>query len=73
MSYLSSGRRVCLGESLARMELFLFLAAIFQKFQITAPDPDNLPDTKGVFGLTMSPQPYKVKCLERVNNNNNNV
>lgn len=61
----SLGRRVCLGESLARMELFLFLAATFQRFKIMAPDPDDLPEVKGVYGVTMSPKPFKIKCLER--------
>ena len=37
-----SGRRQCLGESLARAELFLFTAAILQKFDIIAAPGDPL-------------------------------
>ncbi|TSK87603.1 ATP-binding cassette sub-family A member 3 [Bagarius yarrelli] len=33
----SAGRRVCLGESLARMELFLFFSSLLQHFRFTPP------------------------------------
>lgn len=39
-----AGRRQCLGENLARMELFLFTAAIVQNFNIKVPDGVTLVD-----------------------------
>ncbi|XP_073399332.1 cytochrome P450 2B19-like [Dendrobates tinctorius] len=42
----SAGKRVCLGESLARMELFLLFSALLQKFTFTLPPGTERQDLK---------------------------
>ncbi|XP_059583879.1 cytochrome P450 2J2-like [Alligator mississippiensis] len=60
----SAGKRVCLGEQLARTELFLFFTALFQKFTFQAPKNTKL-NLQFRLGITMSPQPYKIQALPR--------
>uniref|UniRef100_A0A669F7Z7 Cytochrome P450 2K1-like n=1 Tax=Oreochromis niloticus TaxID=8128 RepID=A0A669F7Z7_ORENI len=64
----SAGRRVCLGESLARMELFLFFTTLLQHFRFT-PAPgvseDELDLTSAV-GFTLSPLPHKLRAISRM-------
>ncbi|KAL8600943.1 hypothetical protein ACOMHN_030600 [Nucella lapillus] len=62
----STGRRVCLGESMARMELFLYLATLIQHFRFLPPEEGQLPSLEGVYGLTQSPQPYNIRAVPRM-------
>ncbi|XP_061568787.1 cytochrome P450 2K1-like [Cololabis saira] len=58
----SAGRRVCLGEGLARMELFLFFTSLLQHFRFTPPpgvSEDEL-DLSPVVGFTLSPLPQNL-------------
>ncbi|XP_005111347.1 cytochrome P450 2U1 [Aplysia californica] len=67
----SLGRRVCLGEALAQMELILYLSTMFQRFEFLPADPSNLPPINGVFGVTMPPEAFQIRCVERKQFNNN--
>ncbi|ODM87857.1 Vitamin D 25-hydroxylase [Orchesella cincta] len=54
----SAGRRQCLGESLAKDTLFLFIASILQNFLI-GPDPDcPVSDMQTTSGLVVEPKPF---------------
>ncbi|XP_067675718.1 cytochrome P450 2K4-like [Haliotis asinina] len=60
----SLGRRACLGESLARMELFLFLTGMLQKYRFEGV-PDLVPSLIPVCGIVFSPKPFIVKAVPR--------
>uniref|UniRef100_G1KGI4 Uncharacterized protein n=1 Tax=Anolis carolinensis TaxID=28377 RepID=G1KGI4_ANOCA len=60
----SIGKRSCLGEQLARMELFLFFTTLMQKFTFQAPNGLRLSlDFK--IGNALSPKPYKICAISR--------
>ncbi|KAL4634978.1 cytochrome P450 2J2-like [Arapaima gigas] len=60
----SAGMRVCLGEQLARMELFLFFSSLLQRFTFSPP-PGEEPDLEGVLGFTYAPKPFKICAVAR--------
>ncbi|KAI0241630.1 Cytochrome P450 2J2 [Lamellibrachia satsuma] len=56
----SVGSRKCLGDSLAKMEMFLFMTMLLQRFDFRMVDADNPPSTDGIQGITRSPQKYEL-------------
>ncbi|XP_011828883.1 PREDICTED: cytochrome P450 2C9-like, partial [Mandrillus leucophaeus] len=59
----SAGKRICVGEGLARMELFLFLTSILQNFNLKSlVDPKDL-DTTPVFNGFVSVPPFYQLCF----------
>ncbi|XP_032087325.1 cytochrome P450 2J2-like isoform X5 [Thamnophis elegans] len=62
----SAGPRFCLGEILARMELFLLFISIVRNFQLSWPDKSQAPDLTPHFAITQSPSRFKVllKCRQ---------
>ncbi|XP_078525885.1 cytochrome P450 2J2-like [Lissotriton helveticus] len=59
------GSRVCLGEQLAKMELFLYFTTFLQKFSFKAPKDAQLNVSKFTVGITLSPLPYKICAIPR--------
>ncbi|XP_069876561.1 cytochrome P450 2C19-like isoform X4 [Dipodomys merriami] len=57
----SAGKRICAGEGLARMELFLFLTTILQNFNLKSlVDPQDLDTTPVLNGFASLPPAYKL-------------
>ncbi|CAK5104740.1 unnamed protein product [Meloidogyne enterolobii] len=77
----SIGKRQCLGESLARAELFFIFAYLIKNFKFLPESEDTLPSTKRIYGLTVNsifidnsdfflifqcaPQPFKCRLIAR--------
>ncbi|XP_039974042.1 steroid 21-hydroxylase isoform X2 [Xiphias gladius] len=55
------GARLCLGESVAKMELFLFTAYLLRDFQFILPESEaSLPDLRGVASVVLKVKSYTV-------------
>ncbi|KAJ8398778.1 hypothetical protein AAFF_G00419750 [Aldrovandia affinis] len=64
----SAGRRACLGESLARIELFLFFTSLLQKFSFSPPPgvAESQLDLTPVGGDALHPTPHRLCAVSRV-------
>lgn len=60
-----SGKRVCMGEQLAKMELFLMFVSLMQNFTFTLPKDSKKPILTGKYGLTLAPHPFNLIISKR--------
>jgi cytochrome P450 len=61
----SLGRRSCLGEMLARQEVFLFLTGWMQRFNVHHGADGLKINEKPIVKATMSPLPFKIRMIPR--------
>lgn len=57
------GKRACVGESLARNNLFLFLGSLVQEFEISS--KGTVPSTEAQTGFLTAPQPFEILFKSR--------
>ena len=60
----STGRRVCVGEAVAKVELHLLTALLFQRYTFAPPEGEEL-KIETIPGLQCVPKPYKVVATLR--------
>lgn len=59
------GRRMCLGDVLAKAELFLFLSSLLHVFSLQVPEGHPMPSLKGRAGVTVSPEKFQMCAVPR--------
>ena len=64
----SAGRRVCLGEILARTEIFIFLTRILCQFKIEKAPGEGIPPQASNLSVIHSPKPFRVVYIAREKN-----
>ncbi|RXN08241.1 cytochrome P450 2B4-like isoform X1 [Labeo rohita] len=61
----SLGPRVCLGETLARTELFLYITSLLQRIQFSWPPEPQSIDMDTIMGVFHFPQSFNIVCCSR--------
>ncbi|XP_034032992.1 cytochrome P450 2D15-like [Thalassophryne amazonica] len=56
----SIGPRICMGEPMARLEMFLILVTVLRKFQFIWPEDAGQPNYIPTFGTIQAPKPFSM-------------
>lgn len=59
------GKRSCVGESLARNNIFLTFSSLMQNFSMKIPDGDPIPSAEPDGGLVLCAKPFRMKMTPR--------
>ncbi|XP_022082638.1 cytochrome P450 2U1-like [Acanthaster planci] len=65
LNVFSRGRRLCPGENVARIQLFLLFSHLLHQFDFSLPRGEPPMRFKGDFKMTFSPKPYKIVATPR--------
>jgi len=60
-----AGKRLCLGEQLARQEIFLFFVSLLQNVYFKPPVGQNSISAREFWGTTNAPSDFKVRMIAR--------
>nr|XP_028587697.1 cytochrome P450 2K6-like [Podarcis muralis] len=66
-----AGARVCPGEQMAKIELFIFFTSLLRAFRFQLPKGVREVHNKPIIGLTVRPRPYKLCAVPRCSHINN--
>ncbi|XP_075717978.1 cytochrome P450 2J2-like [Rhinoderma darwinii] len=61
----SAGHRMCLGEQMARTELFIFFTSLLKSLSFHLPQGVTKVNMNGIFGTTFTPHPYEICAIPR--------
>ncbi|KAG8136286.1 putative Cytochrome P450 2J5-like protein, partial [Naja naja] len=58
-----AGQRVCLGEKLSRIEMFIILTSLLRTFHFQPPEGVKKLDEKPIICMGSTPHPYKIRAV----------